>query len=397
MRDTQNTERASVGDGTVRGPVTNPVIGFACIWDARPRSTWSYTPWNLREALHDHAEVADLGIHLPTAARRMLQLQALRRSSHGWVTPWKHSAVWERGSEAYLRRRSADSGCDAVIQIQDLARTDVPYFLYQDLSYDLVLRQIAEGSDSVGRYFPHLDRDEVARLRERQLRIYEGAAGLLTMSEFLRRSLVEDTGIHPSKVHTVYPGAVRFAPSEDPPPVERATPRTRLLFVGTSFEVKGGDLVVRALSRIRAEDPRVTLTVAGPDRWPLADGVPDGVEFLGRMPAREVAQLYQRHDLLVMPSRTRGFRQGVHRGPRRRPPLCRTNAFAMPELIRPGENGALVDDDSPEGLAQVVLDLLADDQVFESCARDRRKVLGKFNWDRCAADMVSVIERTLTG
>jgi glycosyltransferase involved in cell wall biosynthesis len=377
-------------------------LGFACVWDPDPRRTWSYTPWNLREALRRRAdvEVIDVGIALPGAARRLLQLASLRRRSQRWITPWEHLRAWEIGLEAYLNRRAAALRCDAVLQIQDLAVTSTPYFVYQDLSYDVVLGLLEHGSEGLRRYFPHLDREAVLRRRERQLRVYQHAAGVLAMSDFLSRSLVERSGLDPAKVHTVHPGAAASAPATAPgaiaqPTPDRSPPRRRLLFVGTTFEVKAGDTVVAALAELRREDPNITLTVVGPVEWPLPGGVPDGVRFAGRVDPSSMPAFYDTHDVLVVPSRMEGFGKVFVEALARGLPCVGRDAFAMPELIRPGENGGLVRTEDPRELADCIAQVLAADGIYQRCAADRDDVLSWFNWDRAAAQVVAAVERAL--
>jgi glycosyltransferase involved in cell wall biosynthesis len=314
--------------------------------------------------------------------------------------PWEHLRAWEHGLEAYLDRRATAFRCDAVLQIQDLAATSTPYFVYQDLSYDVVLELLERGSDGFRRYFPHLDRESLLRRRARQLRIYSHAAGVLTMSEFLRRSLIDRTGLEPAKVHTVYPGAIACAPKDVPgsttePSPERVPPRRRLLFVGTTFEVKAGDTVVAAFQQLRQGDPTFTLTIVGPAQWPLPGGVPEGIDFVGRVDPVAVPALYDGHDLLVMPSRMEGFGKVFVEALARGLPCIGRDAFAMPELVRPGENGGLVASDDPIELANCIAKVLADDGVYERCAAESEKVLSRFNWDRAAAQVVATVNATL--
>ena len=88
-------------------------VGFACVWEADAPRTWSYTPWELREALRrcsaDH-EVVDLGIALPSALRRTMQLANLRRRGGRWVTPWEHWRPWEWGSSGTSRTEPTANG-----------------------------------------------------------------------------------------------------------------------------------------------------------------------------------------------------------------------------------------------------------------------------------------------
>lgn len=95
-------------------------------------------------------------------------------------------------------------------------------------------------------------------------------------------------------------------------------------------------------------DPNITVTIAGLPRWPLSGAIPDGVNFLGQLPLAEVASLYDCHDLLVMPTRVEGFGFVFLEALSRGLPCIGRDDFAMPEMIRPGLNGALLSKDDPE-------------------------------------------------
>ena len=375
-------------------------LGFACVWDPNPRRTWSYTPWDLREALRRRPDVEtiDLGIALPAAARRLLQLMSLRRESGRWVAAWEHLRLWEMGIAAYLNRRATKLRCDAVLQIQDLAVTSVPYFVYQDLSYDVLAGLLEQESQGLRQYFPHLDHESIARRRRRQHRIYAGASGVFAMSEFLRRSLVHQSGLAPSIVHTVHPGAVPSAvpaSERDDARLTRTAPRRRLLFVGTTFRVKGGDQLIAALAQLRIKDPQIRLTVVGPSEWPEPGQVPAGVHFLGRVDPQRMPGILDSHDLLAVPSRFEGFGKIFIEALSRGLPCVGRNAFAMPEMIRPGENGDLVRGDSPEELAACIDRVLSDDGIYKTCAAERQEVLDWYNWDRAAGQMVEAMRNAL--
>ncbi len=208
---------------------------------------------------------------------------------------------------AFIAGRCAGSGVDAVLQIGDLAILDRPYFLYQDLSTDAVLDAFDDEKGSTP-HFPGLSRSDLARIRDRQLGIYERATGILTMSQWLNDRLVA-TGIPSTRVHTVPPGIEAAVGPDDPvTPTRLDGPCCSLLVHRARFHTKGGDLVVQAFTQLRAEfDPGLTLTVAGPVHWPMAGPPPPGVAFLGPVSQARVGELDLSHDLLVMPSRLEGF------------------------------------------------------------------------------------------
>ena len=154
--------------------------------------------------------------------------------------------------------------------------------------------------------------------------------------------------------------------------------------------------MVAALEQLRRDvDPAITLTVAGPDEWPLTGEIPEGVRFVGRVGADEVDALYDNHDLLVVPSRLEGFGKVFLEALSHGMPCIGRDAFAMPELIRPGDNGDLVRTEDPDELAGCIERVLGDDEIYVRCARDAPSVRAGHTWDRAAADVVDIVERTL--
>lgn len=373
-------------------------LGFACNWEPEPRTTWSGTPWNLRAALEARVDVVDVGVRYPRAVRAALKAAHLRRADGRWVTTWKAGRLTTRLTEAALRRGVRSSPCDAVVEIGDMGTVETPFFVYQDMSYDVLLRHYDAMRGSVP-HFPGFDIEALRRGRDRQRRIYDAATGILAMSRWLASSLVEDTGVPSSKVHVVHPGAAAL-PSTSAPG-ERARPgaqRTRLLFVGKDFHTKAGEVVVEAVRRLRADyDPRITLTVAGPTAWPMPGSPPEGVAFVGRVPVGRVRELFTESDLFVLPSRLEGFGIVFVEALAHGLPCVGRDACAMPEIIEPGRNGALVNDDDPERLAKAVAETLVDDEIYAYCERSREAVVSDFSWDRAARDALAAVCGQLPG
>jgi glycosyltransferase involved in cell wall biosynthesis len=369
-------------------------LGFACGWESPPEPTWSHTPWNLRAALAARVEVVDLGITYPLPVRVGLKAACARRYDGRWVSMWRHSRAARSYGERVLSRAAAREPVDAVLQIQDLAHFDErPYLLYQDLSYDVLLEQ-AQAPGGLT-HFPTLSMDAVLRLRDRQREIYANAAGVLAMSRWFADHLVDVSGVPAARVHVVHPGASAVDSSVRPDDAavlrRRAGPRRRLLFVGRDFHTKAGSVVVAALAVLRREhDPEITLTVVGPSTWPMPGEVPAGVDFRGLLPVREVAALYDSHDLFVLPSRFEGFGIAFVEALAHGLPCVGRRAFAMPEIITPGVNGDLVVGDDPADLAGRIAVLLADDALYDRVAESAAGVVEHYSWGRAADDVLTV-------
>lgn len=364
-----------------------PRLGFACNWDEDPSTTWSGTPWNLFRALGSYADVRDVGVHLSPATRAALKAIHIRRAAGRWVTTWKHGRLTENLVGRLVETKLRSHGIGAVVQIGDIGEPGVPFYVIEDLSFEILLSQWRAGDGVL--HFPGLSLRVLERLRDRQRRIHDRAAGLIALSRWFASTLVE-SGLSASKVHVMYPGATAIAGISRRAP-QRLAPRRRLLFIGKDFLTKGGDLVLEALPIIRREVPGVRLTVAGPASWPLAEGLPEGVDFLGRVPLAEIGNLMDGHDLFVMPSRFEGFGIVFVEALAQGLPCIARDAFAMPELIRPGRNGALIHEDNPNELAAAVIRVLGDDSIYEATARGARAVADYFTWDRAALDVLAAI------
>lgn len=366
-------------------------IGFACLWDRRPAGTWSHIPWNLRAAMRQHTDLADVGVELSAGTRHALTALHLRRRGGRVTSVWQQSRLTDAYCRRVLTGRAVRAGCDAVVQIQDLAPLPVPYLPFQDMSFDALLHV----HETTGLpLYRKLSADALRRRRDRQVDVYARAAGVLAMSRWLADSLVNLSGVPAGKVHVVYPGISAHDPGRALP--RRDRPRHRLLFVGREFDRKGGPQVVAAHALLRRDvDPQLTLTVAGPAAWPMRGPVPEGVDFRGDLSLAEVARLYDTHDLFVMPSRLEPlgivFAEAAARGL----PAIGRNAFAMPEIIEPGRTGALVDGDDPADLAAVIAGVLDDDDLYETCADNAASAAQRFSWDRAGRDAVAAVGAAL--
>lgn len=367
-------------------------VGFACHWGPDRTTAWSGTPWRLRQALRNVCELVDLDATVRPLTRQALRLAWARRSGGAWHSKWAHGRPAQRAVERRLGKALVAGDPAVVVEVQDLGIVATPYLIFQDLCYDILLDHFGE------RGVPHfrtLSKSQILRLRDRQLRIYSAAAGLLPMSNWLGQRMVA-SGVRADRIHVVHPGVNVEIDPRAPVPQRRTSEARRLLFVGRDFETKAGDQVLAAFRLLRADlGPKITLTIAGPRRWPLPDVPPDGVRFLGPVPTSTVAQLYDDHDLFVMPSRFEGFGIAFVEALVRGLPCVGRNACAMPEIIEPGSGGVLVHREDPVELAEAITKALDDDDLYAECARAAPERRAHFTWERAARDVVTAIGKAV--
>lgn len=137
---------------------------------------------------------------------------------------------------------------------------------------------------------------------------------------------------------------------------------TVLLSVGRLEHNKGFDVLARALARAaRADGPlaahgwRWVLVGAGPYRGAIqsvvdAAGLGGHVILAGRASDTDLHAWYEAADLFVHPSRYEGSSLVTLEAMAHRRPVIATRAGGLPDKVRPGVNGWLVDVESVEGL-----------------------------------------------
>jgi glycosyltransferase involved in cell wall biosynthesis len=164
-----------------------------------------------------------------------------------------------------------------------------------------------------------------------------------------------------------------------------------MLFLGADFYRKGGDQVVAAVALLRHRGRDVTLTVAGPRRWPMPGGPPAWVRFAGYLDPGAVPSLWADHDLLVLPSRFEAYGIVFSEALAAGRPCVGRRAFAMPELI--GDCGRLIEeDDGVEELAAAIVAVLEDDAVYERTWQRRLQVREDRSWDAVASRILAIAE-----
>jgi glycosyltransferase involved in cell wall biosynthesis len=139
-------------------------------------------------------------------------------------------------------------------------------------------------------------------------------------------------------------------------------------WVGRMTAVKRTELVVRALQDLvaRSVDAYVVFVGDGPDRDQLERyahelGVIKRCLFLGYQ--EDVARFYDAIDVLVLPSINEGTPVSVIEALAARRPAVATRVGGVPDVVRDGIDGFLVDADDGDALATRLAELAADPEL----------------------------------
>lgn len=209
-------------------------------------------------------------------------------------------------------------------------------------------------TDLRGRMYDLLD-----RLTLRSFRQVVAVSGPVSRS--LRRFGIPEDRIH------IIPNGVdirRFSAASVRAQTAPAHEGPVLGFIGRLSDEKGLDLLLRAIPGILRRYPKTVLLVAGDGaaRTRLealaADlGVIGSVRFLGRRD--DIEAIYTEFDVLALPSRNEGAPMTVLEAMAAGVPVLATRVGGVPEIVREGQTGVLVDPNSVAAIEQGLIALLA--------------------------------------
>jgi phosphatidylinositol alpha-1,6-mannosyltransferase len=256
-----------------------------------------------------------------------------------------------------------------------------------------------------------IDRSAFKRWSARQL--LGNAAVVVAISEWtasLARNVLQRLGCD-TLARSVQVVPLGTTPSHFRPGVDPRAVRARygldgdrwLLTVARLEWHKGIDTVIKALPAVRAAHPGTRYAVAGVgDRGPHLEqlardlGLGDAVRFLGAVPDADLPGLYNAADLYVGASRrhdllAEGFGISLVEASACGLAVVGGRSGGVPDAVREGETGILVDPDDPAAVAAGINRLLADAPLRQQLgAAGRRAVETFYNWDRVAADLIRI-------
>lgn len=252
---------------------------------------------------------------------------------------------------------------------------------------------------------------ERSRVKRRTARtLLESAAVLVTNSRWtadLCGVVLQEIGIAPRQdlIQTVPLGTdpLRFRP--DLPQAEIRNRydlhgRRWLLSVARLTRHKGIDTGILALAGLAPEYPDLGYAIAGsgdelPGLKKLAAelGIADRVRFLANVPDRDLPGLYNCAEVYLglsrlMNERVEGFGISLLEAGACGIPVVGTRTGGIPEAVRDGESGILVDSDQPDQVAATLRTLLDDRSLAERLGAGGRSAVERYyNWDRVSADI----------
>jgi len=207
-------------------------------------------------------------------------------------------------------------------------------------------------------------------------RLYHEAELVFTRSSNISQSLVEQYGLPIDKAVCVYAGVnVRPKPVVD----NGRYARQHILFVGSDWERKGGPDLVQAFAEVQKQLPQAQLTIVGAS----PELTLPNCHVLGQIPVEDVSRYYQEASLFCLPTQLEPFGVAFIEAMAHRLPIVGTSVGAIPDFVREGYNGLLVEPNNIGALTEALLALLDDPQKCESYGENGYQLFQeRYNWHR---------------
>ena len=218
-------------------------------------------------------------------------------------------------------------------------------------------------------------RDALLRLYQRTVLkwVYRGAALVIVLTPDDIAPLTDKYGVARDRIRVI-PNATTLEPAQS----HRAAPHDpfRLLFAGRVAMQKNLPLLLRALRRfLDTYGVPVRLDVAGDgDDMPQVRrliselSLHEHVRLMGFVQGRELEELYESVDALVLPSRSESFGIVMLEAMTKGVPVIASNIRCVRTIVADGTSGLLADLDE-QSFASAIHRLVSEDGLYEKLSR----------------------------
>ncbi|MEM5807815.1 MAG: glycosyltransferase family 4 protein [Candidatus Aenigmatarchaeota archaeon] len=228
---------------------------------------------------------------------------------------------------------------------------------------------------------------------------------ILTISNYVKKSL-EKMGVDPKLIEVIYLGfdSSIFHPGYEPV-LKKKFPDKFIIGWAGRFGLshsKNLIMLLDAFKLIKKEIPNIILAFDGPD---FDNFLPEinkrklnldsEIIYNGISTKENLPYFYSSLDVFALPSLSEGFGLSAVEAQACGVPVVCFNKGALPEVISNGISGILVDDTSPEALAENLINILTNRNLRENLAKNAPENVAKFDWKITVDKHLAVYEELI--
>ncbi|MDH5448159.1 MAG: glycosyltransferase family 4 protein [Candidatus Bathyarchaeota archaeon] len=225
-------------------------------------------------------------------------------------------------------------------------------------------------------------------------RVITRADKVITVSNFVKRCIVNIYRIPESKIEVIYNGICQdYEPGENDILQMRnkyGSNGSIVLFVGRLEKRKGLPFLLKAFKTV-SKSTKSTLVIAGSGRvepfrsLATALGIGERVAFTSFVDYETLKKLYHACDVFVLPSLLEGFGLTILEAMAAGKPIVAFNVGGIPEVMRDDVHGRLIDPKKPNELANAIIYFIENAQLSVKVGkRNRDYVAREFSWKKTA-------------
>ncbi len=179
-----------------------------------------------------------------------------------------------------------------------------------------------------------------------------------------------------------------------------------ILFVGHLWWIKGVDVLLKAMAKLKSHLPDAKLHIIGgvhghkteQDFVGLAKqlGVTDRVVFHGAVPHDKIASYYHAASICVFPSRHEAFSIALLEAMASKVPIVASDIARYKEIIKDGENGVLFKSGDPQSLSDSMSRLLSTRSFSEGVSNRAFALVQDYDWAKISNDYFSLYKSLAT-
>jgi glycosyltransferase involved in cell wall biosynthesis len=354
--------------------------------DPKNPKTWTAVPSMIAQGL-ESLGVTVLGINSNLEKYQTLPYLLLHRVSGLGTYDVRRGRLARIHRAKIVQNQSRALGCTKILHMGTLdlpiPKLDegVDHYLFCDSTWNLW----SQYATNIDQYPPKL----LQLAEELDWESYAKIKHFFPVSEYVRENLIYHYRIDPKRITVVGSGIKEIKPFTG----EKDYENGHILFVAKMrFEDKGGSLLLEAFKIAQRKKPSLKLVIVGQDQYKNLIGSVPNVTVHGFIPLEELQNLFNTAALFAMPALNEPWCQVYIEALANKTPILGLNRNYLPEITRQGQYGFLVDEPTPESIADAILQAFSNpSKLREMGAAGQKYCLETFSWEQVVIKIASVM------
>ncbi len=364
-------------------------IAISSLGDPKHTKTWSGTPKNITDAL-ENLGLTVFGIDSSIKNKYQRRAYLLLHKVSGLGTyDYGRGRFTRTYSASIVQAQSQAFACKKVLHTGTLdlpgAKLDreIEHYLFCDSTWNLW----AQNATDIKCYTPKM----LQIAEELEQESYSQIKHFFPISSYVRENLITHYKINPKQITVVGTGRGGIEPF-----TREKDYGGPILFVAKErFADKGGFVLLEGFKIAQKDNPSLKLVIVGRDEYRDLIGSIDNVNVTGYIPWEELQNLFNTAALLAMPALNEPWGLVYLEALACKTPILGLNRNALPEITNHGKYGFLVNESTPNSIAEAILSAFSDLERLKNMGEAGQKFcLETFTWEQVATKIANVMLET---